>query len=58
MVSHLDAPAAPSPTRAGDGGTRSPIVILAIVLTATFMQLVDVSIVNVAIPFIQRELHA
>ncbi len=35
-----------------------PMLILAIVLSATFMQLVDVSIVNVAIPSIQRELHA
>ncbi len=35
-----------------------PMLILAIVLSATFMQLVDVSIVNVAIPSIQRDLHA
>ncbi len=35
-----------------------PFVVLAIVVTATFMQLVDVSIVNVAIPSIQRQLHA
>ncbi len=33
-------------------------MILAIVLVAAFMQLVDVSIVNVAIPSIQRELNA
>lgn len=31
---------------------------LAIIMTATFVQLIDVSIVNVAIPSIQRELHA
>src|ERR1700694_2823167 len=31
---------------------------LMIVLSATFMQLLDVSIVNVAIPSVQRELHA
>ncbi len=33
-------------------------IALGIVLTATFMQLVDVSIVNVAIPSIQRDLAA
>lgn len=33
-------------------------IALGIVLTATFMQLVDVSIVNVAIPAIQRDLAA
>ncbi len=38
--------------------TENPWAVLAIVLSATFMQLVDVSIVNVAIPSIQRELHA
>jgi EmrB/QacA subfamily drug resistance transporter len=31
---------------------------LAIIMTAAFVQLIDVSIVNVAIPSIQRELHA
>jgi EmrB/QacA subfamily drug resistance transporter len=34
----------------------NPWVILGIVVTATFMQLVDVSIVNVAVPSIQRDL--
>lgn len=38
--------------------TGNPWVVLAIVVTATFMQLVDVSIVNVAIPSIRRELSA
>ena len=37
---------------------RHPFRVLAVVLTATFMQLVDVSIVNVAIPSIQRDLDA
>lgn len=40
------------------GGSSNPFLVLLIVLTATFMQLVDVSIVNVAIPSIQRELAA
>ncbi|MDQ6874572.1 MAG: DHA2 family efflux MFS transporter permease subunit [Actinomycetota bacterium] len=39
-------------------GHANPYVVLAIILTATFMQLVDISIVNVAIPSIQRDLHA
>jgi EmrB/QacA subfamily drug resistance transporter len=47
---------APSDTR--KQRTHNPWVTLAIVLAAAFMQLVDVSIVNVAIPSIQRELHA
>lgn len=33
-------------------------VVLAVILTATFMVLLDISIVNVAIPSIQRNLHA
>jgi EmrB/QacA subfamily drug resistance transporter len=33
-------------------------VVLAIILVATFMILLDISIVNVGIPSIQRELHA
>lgn len=49
-VRPTDAPAPTAPVRAG--------VVLAIVLSATFMQLVDISIVNTAIPSIQRELHA
>jgi EmrB/QacA subfamily drug resistance transporter len=36
----------------------NPYVALAITLTATFMILLDISIVNVAIPSIQRDLHA
>jgi EmrB/QacA subfamily drug resistance transporter len=39
-------------------GHHNPFVVLVVVLSATFMQLVDVSIVNVAIPSIQRDLHA
>ncbi|MDX6285298.1 MAG: hypothetical protein QOG53_783 [Frankiales bacterium] len=39
-------------------GHHNPYVVLVVVLTALFVQLVDVSIVNVAIPSIQRELHA
>ena len=45
---------------ARDARTESTSVglTLAIIMTATFVQLIDVSIVNVAIPSIQRELHA
>ncbi len=38
-------------------GHSNPWVVLAVVLAGGFMQLVDVSIVNVAIPSIQGELH-
>ena len=37
---------------------RHPMLILITVLSATFMQLVDISIVNTAIPSIQRDLDA
>lgn len=37
---------------------RTSLAILPIILAATFMQLLDVSIVNVAIPSIQSHLHA
>jgi EmrB/QacA subfamily drug resistance transporter len=48
-----------TPLRTG-GARRATSVrlTLAIVMTAAFVQLIDVSIVNVAIPSIQRELHA
>ena len=39
-------------------GERHPFLVLAIVLTAVFVQLLDVSIVNVAIPSIQRDIGA
>ena len=37
---------------------RHPFLVLAIVLTAVFVQLLDVSIVNVAIPSIQKDIGA
>src|SRR5438105_14803009 len=37
---------------------QHPFVALSIVLVAAFMILLDISIVNVAIPSIQRDLHA
>jgi len=43
--------------RAERGGHSNPWVVLAVVLAGGFMQLVDVSIVNVAIPSIQSQLH-
>src|SRR3954469_10410421 len=46
--------AAPEPP----SGLRSPYLILAIVLSATFVQLLDVSIVSIAIPPIQADLGA
>ncbi|MGH3319520.1 MAG: MFS transporter [Streptosporangiaceae bacterium] len=46
---------APPPPRTR---ATNPWVVLAIVVSGAFMLLVDVSIVNVAIPSIQRELHA
>ena len=39
-------------------GERHPFLVLAIVLTAVFVQLLDVSIVNVAIPSIQADIGA
>ena len=44
--------------RGGDAGDPRRWAALAVVLTAGFMQLVDISIVNVAIPSIQRDLDA
>jgi EmrB/QacA subfamily drug resistance transporter len=38
--------------------TRSPLAILWVILPATFMQLLDVTIVNVALPAIRTDLHA
>jgi EmrB/QacA subfamily drug resistance transporter len=46
------------PGRAAGGPDPRRFVALAVVLIAGFMQLVDISIVNVAIPSIQRDLDA
>jgi EmrB/QacA subfamily drug resistance transporter len=46
------------PGRAPGGADPRRWIALAVVLTAGFMQLVDISIVNVAIPSIQRDLDA
>jgi EmrB/QacA subfamily drug resistance transporter len=51
------AEATPRPPASGDVDPRRWIA-LAVVLVAAFMQLVDISIVNVAIPSIQRDLDA
>ena len=48
----------PVADRRARSGHANPFVILLVVLSATFVQLLDISIVNVAIPSIQRELHA
>ena len=44
----------------GAGDTRDPRrwLTLAVLLLAAFMNLLDISIVNIAIPSIQRDLHA
>src|ERR1700756_5245235 len=50
-------PASPA-SGSDEGPRRAPGVLLAIVLTAQFMALLDTSIVNVGIPTIQASLHA
>ncbi|MCA1710951.1 MAG: MFS transporter [Actinobacteria bacterium] len=47
-----------SPVLARSGRPVHPTLVLLIVLTAVFVQLLDVSIVNVAVPSIQRDLDA
>jgi EmrB/QacA subfamily drug resistance transporter len=56
----VTTPTAPPPTGPPAGEEPDPRrwIALAVVLTAAFMQLVDISIVNVAIPSIQRDLDA
>lgn len=44
-----------APRGGQDGGDRRRWIALAIVMTAAFMDLVDVTIVNIAIPSIQRD---
>jgi EmrB/QacA subfamily drug resistance transporter len=53
-MNSTDTPHAPQPV-AGDQGDRRRWFALAIVMTAAFMDLVDVTIVNIAIPSIQRD---
>jgi EmrB/QacA subfamily drug resistance transporter len=53
-----DAQILASPEAAGDGVDPRRWLTLAILLLAAFMNLLDVSIVNIAIPSIQRSLHA
>src|SRR5688500_6061977 len=48
----------PSMTSAAPPSTARPFAVLATVLPASFMQIVDVSIVHVAIPSIQPRLGA
>jgi EmrB/QacA subfamily drug resistance transporter len=54
----MSTPTATRPWQAEGGADPRRWVALAVVLTAGFMQLVDISIVNVAIPSIQRDLDA
>jgi EmrB/QacA subfamily drug resistance transporter len=51
MVSTLNA------QRARGGWRRNPSVVLAVILTAQLMVVLDATIVNVALPHIQRSLH-
>jgi EmrB/QacA subfamily drug resistance transporter len=53
-----DAQILARPAAAGDGADPRRWLTLAILLLAAFMNLLDVSIVNIAIPSIQRDLHA
>jgi EmrB/QacA subfamily drug resistance transporter len=53
-----DAQILASPEAAGDGVDPRRWLTLGILLLAAFMNLLDVSIVNIAIPSIQRSLHA
>jgi EmrB/QacA subfamily drug resistance transporter len=47
-----------APTAVQSRAERHPFLVVAIVLTSVFVQLLDVSIVNVAIPSIQRDIGA
>src|SRR5712671_5914220 len=53
-----DAQILAPPAGAGEGADPRRWLTLAVLLLAAFMNLVDVSIVNIAIPSIQRDLHA
>src|SRR5438093_12003799 len=53
-----DAQILTSPAGAGEGADPRRWLTLAILLLAAFMNLLDVSIVNIAMPSIQRDLHA
>jgi len=53
-----DAQILAPPGKAGDGVDPRRWLTLVILLLAAFMNLLDVSIVNIAIPSIQRNLHA
>src|SRR6266576_5405984 len=53
-----DAQILAPPAAAGEGADPRRWLTLAVLLLAAFMNLLDVSIVNIAIPSIQRDLHA
>src|SRR5215472_12896510 len=53
-----DAQILAPPAGAGEGADPRRWLTLTILLLAAFMNLLDVSIVNIAIPSIQRDLHA
>ncbi|HEY2304997.1 MAG TPA: MFS transporter [Streptosporangiaceae bacterium] len=53
-----DAQILAPPASAGEGADPRRWLTLTILLLAAFMNLLDVSIVNIAIPSIQRDLHA
>src|SRR5215467_12468967 len=53
-----DAQILAPPASAGEGADPRRWLTLIILLLAAFMNLLDVSIVNIAIPSIQQDLHA
>src|SRR6202161_3886485 len=46
-----------NPQRAPGGWRRNPSIVLGVILTAQLMVVLDATIVNVALPHIQRSLH-
>jgi len=54
VTDHASLDTGPAP----DAGKGRRYLLLPVILSATFVQLIDVSIVNVAIPSIQASLHA
>ncbi len=47
----------PTPTRAPSSRLRGPVAVLVLLALAQFIDILDVTIVNVALPRIQRDLH-
>src|SRR5580658_2923339 len=54
---HLGSPGRISPGREGGSRLGGSSILLAVILTAQLMVVLDATIVNVALPHIQRSLH-